>query len=188
MKPEEFLTQHGVIIAKTFAAYCKWHEIRDDEVEYLHGSMVAELYFAAPSFDPYPYHSPSYVQRLAWNILIDIWREGHAVKFGKGKEQPISSISELSEELLANKLQFGEYRDRGGCSHFAEDNSHSPFPGYEDLDSNDQSTIDEFCNSSAEDTSRRATLRPLVDSILETQGITSGIIHDYSTRRNRKPS
>jgi hypothetical protein len=189
MNGEEVFQNYSKAIESRFRSYCRFHEIGKAEIEHLHCDMVAEIYFAAPSMKApkSEKRAGNYVSQIVYYILVDLWRERLTVTFGKGKEQSISSISEFSEELLANKLDFGEYRDRGGCSHFTEDDSHSPFPGFEDLNEYDQAIIEEFC-SQAVDNSRRLMLRRLVNSILIGQGIDSEKIHEYTARRNRKPT
>jgi hypothetical protein len=185
MTPEGFIKKHKATIR-----YClKNHANRYDvnpmgaSFEDYEADIMGDIFLWADGRDDLDGFSWRYVYSMVHTSFIKSWRARSTITFAPGEEAEISSISEFSEDCLANNLDSQIYYDRGGCTRFSVNPVYGPFPGFEDLESNDQSALVEFCNPRADNNTRRGPSRRLVDLILRKIGIESGDVHDYTTRR-----
>jgi len=187
MTPNEFIEKHKATVKNCLKNLAIAYEVQTktalfDEVE---ADITGDVFLWATTQDEGKLGEIGwrYVFSMVRTSFIQSWRRRSVVTYPPGKEAEISSISEFSEELLANKLADPIYYDRGGCTRFNVSPIYGPFPGFEDLDFNDQTALVEFCNLRAVNNTRQGPARRLVDSILRKIDIESGDVHDYTTRR-----
>jgi len=186
MTPNEFIFKHRATVNNCLKHLTAAFEVQpntalSDEVE---ADVNGDVFlWASQTGEDLADIGWKYVFSIVRTSFIQAWRRRSVVSFPPGKEIEITSISEYSEDLLASKLQDPIYYDRGDCTRFTINPVYGPFPGFEDLDFNDQTALVEFCNLRAVNNTRRGPARRLVDSILRKLDIESGDVYDYTARR-----